>query len=142
MDFILWLWSDRVESEDVLECMLPPLDFAAADGSIDGCIETSATLMTSVEGGEDRGQVAPHSPSPSDVLPQMRTTVEVSVLPIGDMAVLGGGAGQEALVPSSPAVVGRGRRQEASAPSSPTVVGAAVPAAAMGPEDWQSPAQL
>ena len=45
------LWSDRVECDDVLERTLPTLDFDAAEGSIDGCLDVIVTEKTVVEGG-------------------------------------------------------------------------------------------
>ena len=45
------LWSDRVGCDDVLEHTLPTLDFDAAEGSIDGCLDVIVTEMTVVEGG-------------------------------------------------------------------------------------------
>ena len=83
------LWSDRVESEDVLERTLPPLDFAE--------------VVVSLEGRDDLGQVAPRTPTPAAVSPHRRTqsrlAAEVAVSPIGDGTGLGGDPGKRPRLP-------------------------------------------
>ena len=88
------LWSDRVEYEDMLECTLPPPDFAEVD--------------VSLEGRGDLGKVAPHTPTPAAISSYMRTpsrpAAKVALLPIGDGTGLGGGPRQAASAPLSPAM--------------------------------------
>ena len=65
-----------MESEDVLERTLPPLDFAE--------------VVNSLEGRDDLGEVAPRSPTPTVVLPHGRSpprlAAEMVVSPIGQAA--------------------------------------------------------